>query len=106
MEYEVWINGGTELDSNYSTRKAAEARADELANQKVYAGVREVNPLGRYFCRKCASEHGSESVPANERYSMGIYAGMYCDACWDKDGRNHDRPFDPLDAGESYEDDY
>jgi hypothetical protein len=34
---------------------------------------------------------------------MGIYAGMYCGSCWAADGRNHDRDFDPLDAGESYE---
>ena len=64
------------------------------------------NPLGRYFCRSCAGETGDESVPANERFSMGIYAGMYCDKCWAKDGRNHNRAFDPADAGESYEDDY
>lgn len=67
----------------------------------------EDNPLGRYFCRKCASNNGNENVPVTERFSMGIYAGMYCDACWEVDGRNHDRSFDPMDAGEHYnEDDY
>jgi len=65
------------------------------------------NPLGRYFCRCCASKGLGENVPAEERYSMQVYAGMYCDPCWAVDGRNHDRPFDPMDAGEAYsEDDY
>lgn len=65
------------------------------------------NPLGRYFCRACADRCGAQNVQACERFSMGIYAGMYCDDCWEKDGRNHDREFDPLDAGEHYsEEDY
>lgn len=55
---------------------------------------------GRYFCRKCADQGIGQ--PAEERHSMGVYAGMYCDECWSKDGRNHDRQFDPLDAGEHY----
>jgi hypothetical protein len=54
----------------------------------------------KYICHKCADEGRGEKVPAQERYSMGIYAGMYCDDDWKKDGRNHDRPFDPADAGE------
>lgn len=66
----------------------------------------KVNPLGRYFCRACADK-GMTNVPAEERYSMRVYAGMYCDKCWEKDGRNHDREFDPLDAGEHFdENDY
>jgi hypothetical protein len=42
---------------------------------------------------------------AEERYSLGIYAGRYCDACWRKSGYRTEGPegFDPLDAGESYE---
>lgn len=56
---------------------------------------------GRYFCRRCADRR--ISAPAEERYSMQVYAGMLCDACWKVDGRNHDRPFDPMDAGESLE---
>ena len=56
--------------------------------------------LGRYFCRSCADKIGNESVPAEERFSMSIYAGMYCDKCWENDGLNHDRQFDPMDAGE------
>jgi hypothetical protein len=60
---------------------------------------------GRYFCRKCADRN--IVVAADERYSMAIYAGMYCDACWSEDGRNHSRDFDPMDAGEHYmEEDY
>jgi len=57
--------------------------------------------FGRYYCRRCADK--SRWKEAGERFSMGIYAGMYCDACWREDGRNHDRAFDPDDAGESYE---
>lgn len=60
---------------------------------------------GRYFCRRCANEGMGQS--ASERYSMQVYAGMYCDNCWKEDGRNHDRRFDPMDAGEHYsEEDY
>lgn len=62
-------------------------------------------PLGRYFCRRCADEKGAYN-PASERYAMRIYAGMYCDVCWEQDGRNNDRDFDPDDAGESMEPDY
>jgi hypothetical protein len=42
---------------------------------------------------------------AEERYSLGIYAGRYCRACWQASGYR-DEPasaFDPLDAGESYD---
>ena len=60
--------------------------------------------FGKYFCRACMDKN--MGVSANERYSMGIYAGMYCDDCWAKDGRNHSIQYDYLDAGESYEDDY
>ena len=56
---------------------------------------------GRYFCRRCAERNIIRA--ADERYSMGIYAGMYCDTCWKDDGRNHNRQFDPMDAGEAYE---
>ena len=63
--------------------------------------------LGRYFCHRCADRIGNESVPGTERYSMQIYAGTYCDTCWGQDGRNHDRQFDPMDAGGHYsEEDY
>ena len=60
--------------------------------------------FGRYFCRRCA-DHG-RARDARERYSMGVYAGMLCDRCWSDDGRNHDRSFDPDDAGERMDADY
>ena len=61
--------------------------------------------FGRYFCRRCIE--ANKIRQADERYSMDVYAGMYCDACWKADGRNHDRQFDPADAGEAfYETDY
>ena len=44
---------------------------------------------------------------AEERYSLGIYAGKMCDAAWDKSGYRKEGPegFDPDYAGERYEDD-
>ena len=56
---------------------------------------------GRYFCRRCADREIERA--ASERHSMGVYAGMYCGPCWAADGRNHDRAFDPMDAGEAYD---
>lgn len=53
---------------------------------------------GRYYCRRCADQ-GVVRI-ADERYSMGVYAGMLCNPHWSEDGRNHDRQFDPMDAGE------
>ena len=50
-------------------------------------------------CRKC-SKQGAE-----DRFSLGIYAGHYCLKCWKNSGYR-DEPasaFNPLDAGESYE---
>jgi len=45
---------------------------------------------------------------AEERFSLGIYAGRMCDTCWENSGYRKEGPsgFDPLDAGERYEDDY
>jgi hypothetical protein len=46
---------------------------------------------------------------AFERFSLGIYAGVWCDQCWEESGyRKEGREgFDPLDAGEAYdEEDY
>jgi len=42
---------------------------------------------------------------ASERYSLGIFAGLYCDECWRSSGYRDIGPegFDPLDAGEEYE---
>jgi hypothetical protein len=63
-------------------------------------------PLGRYFCRNDRA-HGDRgpTIPASERYSWGIYAGMYCDACWAQDGRNRGDTFDPDAAGEHLDED-
>jgi len=50
-------------------------------------------------CSRCG-ERGAE-----ERFSLGIYAGRYCPACWKESGYR-DEPasaFDPMDAGEVYE---
>lgn len=54
--------------------------------------------FGRYFCRRCADSRIARE--GRERFSMGIYAGTLCWGCWSEDGRNHDRSFDPDDAGE------
>lgn len=54
-------------------------------------------------CCRCSAKG------AEERYSLGIYAGRYCAACWLESGYRQEGPqgFDPLDAGEHYgEDDY
>lgn len=40
-----------------------------------------------------------------ERYSLGIYAGKWCDKCWKTSGYR-DEPasaFNPMDAGEPYD---
>jgi hypothetical protein len=59
----------------------------------------------RGFCVRCADSN--IGTAGSDRYSMGVYAGRYCEPCWEQDGRNHDRPFDPMDAGEAFgEDDY
>jgi hypothetical protein len=57
--------------------------------------------FGRWFCRRCADN--GLGAAGEERFSMGVYAGVYCDPCWAADGRNHDRKFDPMDAGEHME---
>jgi hypothetical protein len=53
----------------------------------------------KYLCSKCGS------VEAEQRYSLGLYAGKYCEPCWDKSGYRKEgkEGFDPMDAGESYE---
>ena len=50
-------------------------------------------------CSRCGKKD------AEERYSLGIYAGRYCLKCWRESGYR-DEPasaFDPADAGETYE---
>jgi len=52
--------------------------------------------------------HECTSDEVYERYSLGIYAGKWCEPHWDTSGyRKEGREgFDPADAGESYEEDY
>jgi hypothetical protein len=64
----------------------------------------------RYSLKRCSC--GCEKVEGEgsveQRYSLGIYAGVYCDRGWKKSGYR-DEPawaFDPADAGERYDDDY
>ena len=64
------------------------------------ATSRAEREFGRYYCRRCADK--AVVAAGDSRYSMGVYAGMLCDTCWEADGRNHDRTFDPMDAGENY----
>lgn len=42
--------------------------------------------------------------PGKERYSLGIYAGTFCDQCWKESGfRDEDfAAFNPMDAGEEW----
>jgi hypothetical protein len=54
-------------------------------------------------CTKCSDQENGEA-----RYSLGIYAGRYCDKCWDKSGfrKEGSEGYDFLDAGEYlYEED-
>ena len=59
--------------------------------------------FGRYYCRTCAA--AGKVTPAEERFSMGVYAGMYCDTHWATSGYVKDKSFDPSDAGERLEED-
>ena len=78
----------------------------EWTNEGWFAFSRRCDEeYGRYYCRRCADRDVMRG--ACEHYSMGAYAGMLCERCWSDDGRNHDRPFDPMDAGEHFgEEDY
>ncbi len=63
-------------------------------------------PSDRWVCHcsECES-HPNGPLFADERYSLGIYAGRMCDAAWKRSGYR-DEPasgFDPADAGESYD---
>lgn len=53
-------------------------------------------------CTRCDSEDWQR------RYSLGIYAGRYCDECWKQSGYRDEGPegFDPLDAGEAYDEEF
>ncbi len=61
--------------------------------------------LGR-VCSGCQRPDSNE-LEVEERFSLGIYAGYYCDKCWKNSSYRDEGPegFDPLDAGERYDDD-
>jgi hypothetical protein len=61
-------------------------------------------PYAEWVCSGCGV--GTQSCHTiEERYSLGLYAGRWCDPCWANSGYRKEGPegFDPLDAGESYE---
>ena len=60
-------------------------------------------PWKEWRCSGC--EKGPHGV--EERYSLGLYAGRWHDDCWKRSGYRKEGPsgFDPMDAGESYEED-
>lgn len=59
----------------------------------------------RYACRceEC-SKHPDGPLFAEDRYSLGIYAGRMCDRAWDKSGykKGGYEEFNPSYAGETY----
>lgn len=61
--------------------------------------LRQCNGTHRFDCKVEASKYDLE------RFSLGIFAGYWCDECWPKAGYRMEGPegFDPMDAGESYE---
>jgi len=64
------------------------------------------SPPRVWVCSGCGRNE-NEEPGINEEYSLGIYAGRYHEACWErapyrKEGREG---FDPSDCGESYEED-
>lgn len=65
--------------------------------------------LEKYVCRcqHCES-HPRGPEFADDRYSLGIYAGRMCDVAWKASGFRDEGPdgFDAADAGERYEADY
>lgn len=60
-------------------------------------------PYSEWCCSRCG--RGTRTVEVSEQYSLGIYAGRWCESCWEQSGYRKEGPsgFDPLDAGESYE---
>jgi len=59
------------------------------------------------ICNGCGKT--TDELPGNNcvetRYSLGLYAGIWCDKCWKKSGyrKEGSEGFNPMDAGESYE---
>jgi hypothetical protein len=66
-----------------------------------------VNERWACHCQDCES-HPQGPMWAEERYSMGIYAGRMCDLAWANSGFIDAGPeaFDPDYAGERYDEDY
>jgi hypothetical protein len=65
--------------------------------------------MAQFFCCKVDVDGGNCSADlGEERYSLGIYAGKYCDFHWLRSGYRDEGSsgFDPVDCGERYEDDY
>jgi hypothetical protein len=65
--------------------------------------------MERYVCHCSVCEsHPKGPQFADERYSLGIYAGRYCDEGWKLAGYRDEGPegFDAGYAGERYDDDY
>lgn len=60
----------------------------------------EVGGRAHTCCTACRDQTRGEI-----RYSLGIYAGRYCDSCWDASGYRKEgkEGYDFLDAGEYYE---
>jgi len=56
--------------------------------------------LPRINCVQCGNDEGQD------RYSLGIFYSRLCDDCWRTCRVRKEGPegFDPLDAGETYED--
>jgi hypothetical protein len=65
-------------------------------------------------CVRCAdnrcegvyhSNCANEPLDGYSRYSLGIYAGRYCDDCWDASGYRKEgaEGYDYMDAGEHYD---
>jgi len=65
--------------------------------------------MERYVCHcEVCESHPDGPLFADDRYSLGIYAGRMCDEAWANSGYRKEGPegFDEMDAGELYDDDY
>jgi hypothetical protein len=58
-----------------------------------------------YYTGPCAHFDECGEAEAPQRFSLGLYAGKWCDDHWVTSGYRKEGPegFDPLDAGESYD---
>ena len=68
----------------------------------------------RDTCHHCEEECEANNKPyawADQQFSFGVYAGIYCEACWKKSGyrdaTDPEAEWSPEDCGEvMYEDQY